>query len=135
MVEDLWARPVHERRMAAVELLALNADRLRYEDAALLERLLRESRTWALVDGLATSVAGRLVEGDERFGPVLDRWATDDDFWIRRSSLLALLVPCAGAPATSSASAATPTPCSTSASSSFARPSAGCCGTRRGRAP
>ncbi len=26
-------------------------------------------------------------------GPVLDRWAIDDDFWIRRSALLALLVP------------------------------------------
>ena len=25
--------------------------------------------------------------------PVLDQWATDDDFWIRRSALLALLVP------------------------------------------
>jgi 3-methyladenine DNA glycosylase AlkD len=24
---------------------------------------------------------------------VLDRWATDDDFWLRRSALLALLVP------------------------------------------
>lgn len=92
MVEALWARPVHERRMAAVELLALNADRLGYEDAALLERLLRESRTWALVDGLAASVVGRVVEQDPRFGPVLDRWATDGDFWIRRSALLALLV-------------------------------------------
>lgn len=79
--------------MAAVELLDHNADRLGYDDAALLERMLRESRTWALVDGLAASVVGKLVEGDERFAAVLDRWAADDDFWIRRSALLALLVP------------------------------------------
>ena len=93
VAEALWTRPVHERRTAAVELLALNANRLRHDDVALLERLLRESRTWALVDALAASVVGRLVEGDERLGPVLDRWAADGDFWIRRSALLALLVP------------------------------------------
>lgn len=92
-VETLWATPVHERRMAAVELLAVHVDRLGYGDVALLERLLRESRTWALVDGLAGSVVGRLADGDDRFGPVLDRWATDDDFWIRRAALLALLLP------------------------------------------
>ena len=92
-VEALWDDPVHERRIAAVELLGRNVDRLGYDDVALLERLLRQSRTWALVDGLAASVVGKLVDRDERFGAVLDRWAADDDFWIRRSALLALLVP------------------------------------------
>ena len=77
VVKALWNEPVHERRMAAVELLALNVDRLGYGDAALLERLVRESRTWALVDGLAASVMGRLVERDGRFCSVLDRWAAD----------------------------------------------------------
>ena len=93
VVEALWQESVHERRMAAAELLAMNVDRLGYDDAALLERLLRESRTWALVDVLAASVVGDLVERDERFGAVLDRWAGDGDLWIRRSALLALLVP------------------------------------------
>jgi 3-methyladenine DNA glycosylase AlkD len=75
-------------------VLDLFADRLGAADAPLLERLLRESRTWALVDGLAASVVGVLVEREPAaMGPVLDRWATDDDFWLRRSALLALLVP------------------------------------------
>ena len=79
--------------MVAVELLDLYVDRLRPDDAELLERLLRESRTWALVDGLAASVVGRLVERYDEMGTVLDRWAGDDDFWLRRSALLAFLVP------------------------------------------
>jgi hypothetical protein len=41
----LWAVPVHERRMAAVELLELHAELLRPRDVPLLERFLRESRT------------------------------------------------------------------------------------------
>ena len=93
LAHTLWEEPVHERRMAVVELLVLYADALRPDDMALLERLLRESRTWALVDGLATAVVGGLVENHQELGDVLDRWATDGDFWIRRSALLALLVP------------------------------------------
>lgn len=93
LVEVLWAEPVHERRMASVELLDLYGDRLGPADIVLLERLLRDSRTWALVDALSASVVGPLVEHYPEAAAVLDRWATDDDFWIRRSALLALLVP------------------------------------------
>jgi 3-methyladenine DNA glycosylase AlkD len=92
-VEALWARPVHECRMSAVELLELGADELVPEDVGLVERLIRESGTWALVDGLAASVTAPLVERDPELGAVLDRWAVDEDFWLRRSALLALLPP------------------------------------------
>jgi 3-methyladenine DNA glycosylase AlkD len=91
LVAGLWAAPVHERRMVAVELLVIYRDRLRDADMLFLERLLRESRTWALVDPLAVSVAGPLVERREELTVVLDRWAQDQDFWVRRAALLALL--------------------------------------------
>jgi 3-methyladenine DNA glycosylase AlkD len=93
IAEALWARPVHERRTAAVELLDLHGGLLGPGDIGLLERLIRESRTWALVDGLAASVTGPLVERHPELGAELDRWAADDDFWVRRSALLALLLP------------------------------------------
>ena len=88
---SLWAAPVHERRAAAVELLDLYAKQLQPRDIVVLEQMLRESRTWALVDALAVSIVGGLVERYAEMGPVLDRWAADDNFWIRRSALLALL--------------------------------------------
>ena len=93
LVEALWAEPVHERRAAAAELLATHPALLGFGDSDLLERLLRESRTWALVDSMAASVVGPLTEKDPAWGPILDRWAADDDFWIRRSALLAHLIP------------------------------------------
>jgi 3-methyladenine DNA glycosylase AlkD len=93
LVTALWARRVHECRMAAVELLELRREVLRAADIDLVERLLRESRTWALVDGLAASVVGDLVERYPELSRTLDRWSTDEDFWIRRSALLALLLP------------------------------------------
>jgi 3-methyladenine DNA glycosylase AlkD len=93
VVEALWRRRVHELRMVAVELLELYVDRLTPHDAALLERLLRESRTWALVDGLASSVVGPLVDTyPDAMDPVLRAWAGDSDLWVRRASLLAHLL-------------------------------------------
>ncbi|HJP71507.1 MAG TPA: DNA alkylation repair protein, partial [Candidatus Limnocylindria bacterium] len=92
LVDELWSEPVHERRMAAVFVLDRYARMLTVDDLPLLERLVRDSRTWALVDGLAGDVIGRLVEADASgVSPRLDRWSTDGDFWVRRASLLAEL--------------------------------------------
>src|ERR1035438_4613991 len=93
LVETLWAGSIYELRRVAVELLEMCGDRLQAADIELVERLLRQAQTWALVDELAAVVVGGLVEHHAELGPVLDRWAVDDDFWIRRSVLLALLMP------------------------------------------
>ena len=93
VVTELWAAPVHERRMAAVEFLVLANSLLESDDIELVERLIREARTWALVDTLAASVTGGLLERYPSLTEVLDRWSTDPDFWVRRSSMLALLGP------------------------------------------
>ncbi len=93
VVRELWEAPVHERRMAAVELLDVYGSVLRPRDLSLIERLIRQSRTWALVDGLAATVAGGLVERFPELAGRLDRWAADRDFWVRRAALLALLGP------------------------------------------
>ena len=100
LVEALWSAPLFERRMAASIALGLHSGMLTTDDLPLVERLLRESRTWALVDGLAVDVVGSMLAADEtRTTAVLDRWAPDPDFWIRRSALLAWLRPLrAGAP-------------------------------------
>jgi 3-methyladenine DNA glycosylase AlkD len=92
-VEYLWQRGIHELRMAAVELLIAELKLLTAADFASIERLIRDARTWALVDNLAAIVAGALVERYPRLLRQLDRWARDEDFWIRRAALLALLGP------------------------------------------
>jgi 3-methyladenine DNA glycosylase AlkD len=92
-VEALWRRPVFECRLAAAMVLDSSGNALVAGDMALIERMLRESKTWALVDELAPAVAGPLVERFPQLGARLDRWAVDDNFWLRRSALLALLKP------------------------------------------
>jgi 3-methyladenine DNA glycosylase AlkD len=90
----LWVSSLYESRLAAEILLENNARLLEPADIGLIERLLRNSGTWALVDGLAPNVAGDLAARyPADIGPVLDRWAQDQDFWLRRSALLAPLRP------------------------------------------
>ena len=87
----LWREPVHERRMAAVEVLTLGVGRLGAADLGTVEQLIREAATWALVDPLACNVAGAIALRDVPAWPRIDAWASDGDFWVRRSALLTLL--------------------------------------------
>jgi 3-methyladenine DNA glycosylase AlkD len=93
LVAALWTKPVHERRMAAVFLLEAHPELVTPSDLPLLERLVREARTWALVDGLAGDVLGELLVRHPRAAARLDRWAEDSDFWVRRSAVLAQIKP------------------------------------------
>jgi 3-methyladenine DNA glycosylase AlkD len=92
VVDGLWSVPVHERRLAAVEVLTASTAPLSVEDARWLEELLRACRTWALLDPLVIGVVGALAEREPTgWDPVVRRWAIDDDFWVRRAALLAHL--------------------------------------------
>ena len=85
--KGIWGPPKDPKE--AVLVLQRSAPKLTAHDLPLVERLVRESGTWALVDGLATGVVGRIVEADDDGAArVLDRWALDPDFWVRRASLL-----------------------------------------------
>ncbi|MCP4899504.1 MAG: DNA alkylation repair protein [bacterium] len=93
LVEQLWVQRIHELRRSAVEILEAHVTDLRGGDIGVLERLIRDSYTWALVDNLAACVVGPLLERHPDLEREMDRWSGDDDFWIRRSSLLAHLLP------------------------------------------
>ena len=91
LVRALWRIRNHEVRSAAVMLLDRRRTILDRRDLPMLERWLRESRSWAYVDWIATHLVAAILARDPGVIPTLRRWAADDDFWIRRSALLALL--------------------------------------------
>ncbi len=93
LVVELWTVPLHETRTAAVEVLRARSHLLDVDDVPLLERLLREAKTWALVDSLATHVVGSLHDHcPNAMEPTLEAWSQDPDMWVRRASLLAYLL-------------------------------------------
>src|SRR5690606_843086 len=91
---------VYEDRRAAVELWVARAAELGSEHLDRLEAMVRDARTWALVDPLAHTVAGTVLTCHPAVADgIVDRWSLDDgSFWVRRLSVLALSRPvCAGA--------------------------------------
>ncbi len=92
-VETLWREPVNEFRHLAGILLQLRSSMLKPSDLPLLQRLIRESKTWAYVDLIAIRAVGSVVERHPEAADRLDAWATHPDFWVRRSALIALLLP------------------------------------------
>ncbi|WP_243717764.1 DNA alkylation repair protein [Actinomadura sp. KC345] len=96
LAEALWdvtrdGRPVHEARVAAIEVLVKRVALLEPSDLAVAERFVRGSASWVYVDILAEKVAGALVVRYPDLGRVLDAWVADPYMWIRRTAVLALL--------------------------------------------
>ncbi len=94
LVAALWAYEVFEPRLAAAVILDGRANVLASRDLPELESLVRQAGTWALVDVLVPRPLAAIdAEDCDATTAVLDEWARDADFWLRRSALLAHLVP------------------------------------------
>jgi 3-methyladenine DNA glycosylase AlkD len=86
----LWDSDIYERRLAAVLVLLDGVKLLTTDDLVDITLMLRDAPMWALVDPLS-DVAGQIVLRDPAGSALtLDKWARDDDFWLRRASLLSL---------------------------------------------
>lgn len=91
LATELWRRPIHELREAAVEAMRARSELLQIDDLAFCEARIREAKTWALVDPLAIDVVSPTVirfADEPGIGAVLDRWINDPDFWVRRAAIL-----------------------------------------------
>ncbi|MFB4305782.1 DNA alkylation repair protein [Actinomadura sp. GTD37] len=96
LAQLLWdvtdeGRPVHEARMAAIDVLVKRSALLEPRDLGMAERLIRDSVSWVYVDVIADKVVGGLVVRHPHLATVLDAWVADPYMWIRRTAVLALL--------------------------------------------
>jgi len=92
LVKHFWSRPSFEERSMALHILNLHATSLSKKDMPLIERLMRESRGWAFLDSLIIPIMPHLLEKDKTIYSYLSKWIKDNDFWVRRSALLAQLL-------------------------------------------
>ncbi len=89
---EAFDSPFFEIRLFGVKLLEHRLKILEPDDIYHVERLIRLSSSWALVDPLAKPIGASLIDrGMPEVGSLLDEWSTDDNFWIRRCSMLVLI--------------------------------------------
>ena len=89
VVDALFASRCWEVRQAAVDVLDRKQKLLTAQDLPFVIALVRRGACWAFVDHLACHVAGGVLERAPEHLGVLDVWAADPDFWVRRTALLA----------------------------------------------
>lgn len=87
LTRALWLEEVHELRAVAVGILELERQQLTAADLPSLIALVRQAKTWALVDWIATKVIGPMAD-DPKAREQIEAWARDPDFWVRRTALL-----------------------------------------------
>jgi 3-methyladenine DNA glycosylase AlkD len=88
-VDALYATDWFDLHSAAIGVLERRRKVLGEDDAAWLIGLVRQSACWAHVDWLATKLVPRALPKSP--GKLLRGWARDEDFWVRRTALLAQL--------------------------------------------
>jgi len=92
LVKLLWSKSSFEEKGAALHVLELHEDKLNISDMPLIEMMMRESKGWALLDSLIIPLMPGLLEKDKRIYKYLKKWIRDNNFWVRRSALLAQLL-------------------------------------------
>jgi 3-methyladenine DNA glycosylase AlkD len=88
-VDALYATDWFDLHLAAIALLERKRALIGRQHDRWLIGLVRQSGYWALVDWLATKVVPEVLAPAP--GRQLRAWARDDDFWVRRTALLAQL--------------------------------------------
>src|ERR1700687_4881441 len=93
IVAELWSTDVYELRSAGIALLSRYESLLTERDLPWLLGFVRRSKTWAHVDWLAADVIGGVVGESRTALARLPAWARHENFWVRRTALLAQLRP------------------------------------------
>src|SRR5580692_5195802 len=89
VVDHLSRSTWFDVRSVGLVMLERQVKELGTRDLPWLVELVRRGGCWAHVDGLATNVIGAVVTAHPKALASLPRWARDDDFWVRRTALLA----------------------------------------------
>lgn len=91
-VLELWRDARwREERYAAIDLTGLRLAAGELGMLPLYEEIIRSGAWWDLVDGVSRRLGELLQTHREDVSPVLLRWSTDPDFWIRRAAITAQL--------------------------------------------
>lgn len=88
----LWQLDHREEKYLAINYADSFKQFMIPQAVPLFERLVREGQWWDFVDPIASWLVGRtLLSHEECLRPVIETYVEDEDFWIRRTALLAHL--------------------------------------------
>ncbi|MFH1721324.1 MAG: DNA alkylation repair protein [Candidatus Altiarchaeota archaeon] len=92
LARRLWSSDWHEEKSLAIFLLHGYPRHLDYIHLPVYETMLKSAVGWCHVDEISAHLVGEVLLKDERVYENLARWNKDENFWMRRASLVSQLV-------------------------------------------
>lgn len=91
-IRALWEGEKREEKYLAINYAESFKEYMIPQAIPIFERLVREGQWWDYVDPIASWLVGRtLLNHEEVVRPTIESYVEDEDFWIRRTALLAHL--------------------------------------------
>jgi 3-methyladenine DNA glycosylase AlkD len=91
-VASLWNLTHREEKYLAIDWAIRHKRFVSFGNIDLYERMIVEGAWWDLVDTIAANLVGGVLRKDaEKMAPVLERWLTSDDLWLRRTVIISQL--------------------------------------------
>lgn len=89
VVPTLWQLPEREYQYAAIDFLDSARKELTPNIAPTLETCILQKSWWDTIDPIAIHLVGHLMTVYRQdMQPYLEKWRNDDNFWLRRTTLL-----------------------------------------------
>lgn len=88
LAQKLWSTTNFTLKSLAIEFLTLYPKYLDFSSIRLIEKMIKQSASWAHLDFISTDLVGAILAKDRRAFAYLKKWSRNKIFWVRRASLL-----------------------------------------------
>ena len=93
LCDILWNSGWHELRAIAIGLLKNYPSYIDISTLSFIENLLKTSVNWDQVDEISAHLVGSVIKKDfHNAKKYLVKWSNDKNFWMRRASMLSMLL-------------------------------------------
>lgn len=91
-VRALWSQPHREEKYLAISYARRFPEYITMGSVDLYQTMIAEGAWWDFVDAVASHLIGQvLMKERQEMTPVVRGWITDDDVWLRRTSIICQL--------------------------------------------
>lgn len=91
-VTALWEQPHREEKYLAIDWARKHRRFIAFENLDLYERMIVEGAWWDFVDDIAANLVGEVFRREpDSMRPVLERWLSGGDLWLRRTVIICQL--------------------------------------------
>lgn len=88
-VRNLWNEEFREFQYAALDYLIKMRKKLKKDDILFIEELIRNKPWWDTIDPISSYLVGEICKNyPEVIDTYIIKWIEDENFWIRRSSII-----------------------------------------------